>query len=354
MPKIFISYRRGDSQAIAGRIRDRLANKYGEGSVFMDVDSISDGSIFFDEIKGALQGGGILLAIIGPDWQGPAGAASRIATDADPVRIEIETALQRGIHVIPVLVNGAGMPKAADLPPSLQSLLSHNAAEVDAGRDFHQHMERLIRSIDRAFLETAPWWSRYSAPGLKYAALALLILLVLRFAYDEYELRSGDRLRIDEFFSCGARVLYPGVAFNQVARTEGDEKVHVLAHVNGEAVIRLYSGAVRDGDTISSVIDQFGHGAMVSYRVVRPEEFGILTGWRASPAARDAQEEFYLRLQMTTDKRSYILYEMIHPPKDQSNHPYWNLNEIISRSLFPKAALPESPRPCDFRRKLAG
>ncbi len=40
MPKIFISYRRSDSAAHAGRIYDRLEGRFGQGQVFMDVDAI--------------------------------------------------------------------------------------------------------------------------------------------------------------------------------------------------------------------------------------------------------------------------------------------------------------------------
>ena len=65
------------------------------------------------------------------------------------MRIEIETTLKRGIPVVPVLVNGATMPEPDDLPDAIRDLSFHNAAEVDSGRDFHQHMDRLIQSLDR-------------------------------------------------------------------------------------------------------------------------------------------------------------------------------------------------------------
>jgi rhodanese-related sulfurtransferase len=76
------------------------------------------------------------------------GGPIRINDEADPVQIEVETALERGIPTIPVLVSGASMPTPDELPDSLKRFSFHNAAEIDAGRDFHQHMERLIRSID--------------------------------------------------------------------------------------------------------------------------------------------------------------------------------------------------------------
>ena len=157
MPKIIISYRRADSGVITGRIRDRLAQHYGEDSVFMDIDNIPFGIDFRKNIAEALAKNELLLAVIGPDWLGatPSGP-SRVHDEMDPVRIEVETALQRGIPTIPVLVGGASMPKPEELPESLKSLSFHNAAEVDSGRDFHAHMDRLLRSMD-SVLKGSPW-----------------------------------------------------------------------------------------------------------------------------------------------------------------------------------------------------
>ena len=76
----------------------------------------------------------------------------RIKEENDPIRIEVETALDRGIAVIPVLVNGALMPKPSELPSTLANFAFRNAAEVDSGRDFHPHLDRLIRSIDQILL----------------------------------------------------------------------------------------------------------------------------------------------------------------------------------------------------------
>src|SRR5262249_3824547 len=149
MPHIIISYRRADSDAMAGRIRDRLANHFGDGSIFMDVDSIPFGIDFRDHIKKALAQNDILIAIIGPRWLGPGkGGTFRIMDETDPVRIEVESALKYGSVVIPVLVADAEMPQPSELPDSLKDFSYRNAAEVDAGRDFHQHMERLIRSME--------------------------------------------------------------------------------------------------------------------------------------------------------------------------------------------------------------
>ena len=149
MSKIIVSYRRSDSAAITGRIFDRLIDRYGEESVFMDIDRIPFGTDFRLHIQDALRDADLLLAVVGPTWLGKtADGRSRIQDEADPVRVEIEAALRQGLAVIPVLVDNAPMPGAADLPESIRDFAYINAAPIDVGRDFRQHMERLTRSID--------------------------------------------------------------------------------------------------------------------------------------------------------------------------------------------------------------
>lgn len=149
MPKIVISYRRSDTQAIAGRIYDRLVTHYGDESVFMDIDKIPIGTDFRQYIRDELRTADLFLAVIGPRWLGPRDDGRlRINDRADPVRVEIETALENGMPVIPVLVDGASMPPEEVLPDALKDFAFINAAMVDIGRDYRQHMERLIRGLD--------------------------------------------------------------------------------------------------------------------------------------------------------------------------------------------------------------
>lgn len=171
MSKIIISYRRADSAAIAGRIRDRLVGRYGDGSIFMDVENIPLGSDFRTHIREVLLQSDALIAIIGPDWLGAAAAGgSRVQNETDPVRIEIETALKGGIPLIPVLVSNAHMPDAADLPESLRNFAFLNAAEVDSGRDFHQHMDRLVQGLDSLIEKRSGQAAAAAAPSVAPAA----------------------------------------------------------------------------------------------------------------------------------------------------------------------------------------
>jgi formylglycine-generating enzyme required for sulfatase activity len=150
LPKIVISYRRADTDAIAGRIRERLANRYGKDAVFMDIDDIPYGKDFRVYIREAVVQCDVLLAIIGQSWLGPGeGGNRRIDDETDFVRLEVETAMNNGVPIIPVLVGSARMPQSVQLPESLKDFPFLTAATVDTSRDFDPHMERLIRGIDR-------------------------------------------------------------------------------------------------------------------------------------------------------------------------------------------------------------
>lgn len=150
MPKIAISYRRTDTEVMAGRIRDRLADRYGEDAVFMDIDDIPFGKDFRVHISEAIVQSDVLLVIVGQRWLGAGrGGIRRIDDETDFVRLEVETAISNSVPIIPVLVGPARMPQSAQLPESLKNFVFLNAALVDTGRDFRQHMERLIRSIDQ-------------------------------------------------------------------------------------------------------------------------------------------------------------------------------------------------------------
>jgi len=182
MSRIIISYRRADSAAISGRIFDRLASHYGDDAVFMDIDKIPFGTDFRDHIRKVLAGGDILLAVSGPIWLGKtADGTSRIKDEADPVRVEIESALRQKTRIIPVLVEGASMPGVADLPDALRDFAYLNAAPIDVGRDFRAHMDRLIRSIDDVLgpVRATPAQAGKRRSGARVALITLSIIALV-------------------------------------------------------------------------------------------------------------------------------------------------------------------------------
>lgn len=156
MARIALSYRRADSAAISGRIFDRLTQRYGSGSVFMDIDEIPFGIDFRDHIAKVLAQCDAVVAVIGPGWLGVGEGQRRIDEATDPVRAEVQAALDRRLPLIPVLVEGATMPGERDLPESLKPLAYLNACPIDMGRDFHAHVDRLIRALDRVVGATDP------------------------------------------------------------------------------------------------------------------------------------------------------------------------------------------------------
>lgn len=133
---IFISYRRDDTEGESGRLYDDLVRAYGDDSVFMDVAGIQPGLDFRKAIDDNVAGCGVLLAIIGPTWATIAGhdGTRRLDNPDDYVRLEIASALKRGVPVIPVLVHEAHMPALDQLPEDLKDLRYRNSAELTHAR----------------------------------------------------------------------------------------------------------------------------------------------------------------------------------------------------------------------------
>jgi TIR domain len=130
---VFISYRREDAAGHAGRLYDWLTRRFGEHGVFIDVAAIGPGERWRDRIGNVLEACWAVLVVIGPQWLTPKDGTGkpRIWDVDDVLRNEVETALRRDdVEVIPVLVEGARMPKSEDLPEELSELRERNAAEL--------------------------------------------------------------------------------------------------------------------------------------------------------------------------------------------------------------------------------
>jgi hypothetical protein len=145
---IFISYRRDDSEGEAGRLYDDLIRIFGADAVFMDVSDIHPGKDFRQAIDDSVAQCGVLLAIIGQAWTTikDESGERRLDQPNDFVRLEIASALARGIDVIPVLVHGARMPTPADLPEPLRNLAYRNCVELTHAR-WNSDVEVLSRSL---------------------------------------------------------------------------------------------------------------------------------------------------------------------------------------------------------------
>ncbi len=163
-PRVFINYRRGDSQAAAGRLYDQLLRHFGRDQLFMDVDAMEPGTDFVKTLDEQVANCSAFIAVIGPAWIKASGSdgSRRLDSPADYVRVEIESALKRDIRVIPVLVDGATMPQPSDLPLSLQPLARRHAVEV-AHHRFASDCDALAQSIERAIRGPVPLLPAHAA-----------------------------------------------------------------------------------------------------------------------------------------------------------------------------------------------
>jgi hypothetical protein len=147
--RIFISYRRDETAYPAGWLYDRLADHYGDGQVFKDVDSVELGDDFVEVITRAVGSCDVLLALIGDQWLTITDkhGGRRLDDPHDFVRLEIEAALARNVRLIPILVDGAKMPSAEELPHSLHRLVRRQALELSPVR-FDSDTSRLLKVLD--------------------------------------------------------------------------------------------------------------------------------------------------------------------------------------------------------------
>jgi hypothetical protein len=148
MTKVFLCYRREDSGGYAGRIQDKLAQALGSDVLFMDVDAIPLGANFVRVLHDEVAKCEVLLAVIGRNWLDARDEHGnrRLENPNDFVRVEIGAALKRNIPVVPILVDGARIPDARQLPKELEELSLRNGIEVRLA-SFHNDVSRLIHGL---------------------------------------------------------------------------------------------------------------------------------------------------------------------------------------------------------------
>jgi predicted ATPase len=144
--RFFISYRRDDAGQQAARVAERVRARFGPDAVFLDVEAIAAGEDFVEAIERAIWEADVVLVLIGPAWLDAVDAEGgrRLDDPRDYVRLEIEAASHRGVGTVPVLVGGALMPAAEELPDPLAPLARLNAVMLGD--------ERLDQDLD-SFLE---------------------------------------------------------------------------------------------------------------------------------------------------------------------------------------------------------
>lgn len=193
MASIFISYRREDTGGHAGRLCDRLTDRFGSDRVFMDIQDIHPGQNFATSIEDTIATCDCVVAVIGPRWLET--VQKRAQSRDDFVRHEIGIALKSHVTLIPVLMGGARMPAAGDLPPELAELSLLNAIEIRDER-FDQDMGEL-----ETFLASQLGVGDHPAAGtrarrLRRLRIAIPLLVVAAIA-GYFLLRPGARVAGD-------------------------------------------------------------------------------------------------------------------------------------------------------------
>jgi hypothetical protein len=151
---IFINYRREDTGPYARLMQVRFGQCFPDAPVFIDLDSIEAGVDFAEAIESAVRSCAVLIVLIGRQWLAITDdeGGRRLDNPDDYVRFEIRTALEHGVRIIPVLVDGAKALQERQLPNALHRLARLYSLEMSYGR-FAEDEARLM-SVIRKVLES--------------------------------------------------------------------------------------------------------------------------------------------------------------------------------------------------------
>ena len=184
-PRLFVSYRRADSEDSAGRLFEALKSRFGE-RVFLDTSSIPYGEDFRRVIRKRIAASDVVLVVIGNQWLTAADERGpRLQQPDDPVRFEIETALARdGARIVPVRIDGAESPPESALPASIRALAALNMAELRNRTfdvDFNALVDQLHGRMPGDVVRELDGWDRVKAAAAAWPiatfAVALAALL---------------------------------------------------------------------------------------------------------------------------------------------------------------------------------
>ncbi len=232
---IFISYRRRDSPGHAGRLYSDLMRHFGAERVFMDVSGIKGGEVFGSVIVERLASCRVLVAVIGPHWLSLTQSKSRTEPQSDWVLREIATALDKGVRVIPVLVDDAPVLDAAELPQALQPLAARQAEKI-ADDDWVSDVARLIKIIEQEVPRKRLVWRMIAVAAALVATLAVSYLLT--------------KVRLPVTLGAGSTVHLPTAALGQ------DEIIIKSPQVNTRNGLKLFSHEARPLEAIDVTLDK--------------------------------------------------------------------------------------------------
>ncbi|MCB1905833.1 MAG: SUMF1/EgtB/PvdO family nonheme iron enzyme [Rhodocyclaceae bacterium] len=147
-PRIFVSYRRQDSEHATGRLVDHLQQAFPDHQVFQDTRDIALGADWVEVLETELASCAAVVVVIGRGWLSASDedGRPRLDDEDDPVRVEVETALRRRLPIFPLLLDGTTMPRRAALPAALAPLVRRNAYPLTTGH-WHEDVAKLVRHL---------------------------------------------------------------------------------------------------------------------------------------------------------------------------------------------------------------
>lgn len=162
--KIFINYRRGESLKDAQHLATLLANRFGEKHIFLDVRGIDGGEHWLHTLEKQVAASEVMVALIGKGWIDVKDEEGnrRLDNPNDFVRFEIAQALQRDIPVLPVLLDGAQVPRIAQLPQDMMALSLFQAMPLrteSVVQDAEAIARRLKIMLDKRRPRGVPTWA---------------------------------------------------------------------------------------------------------------------------------------------------------------------------------------------------
>ena len=304
---IFISYRRDDAASDAGRLADHLKRRFGTDRVFLDIDTIEPGTDFVQVLHRALEETRVVLVVIGPRWVSARTAEGdrRLEQAADFVRLEVEAALKREVPVVPVLVQGAAVPSAAELPPSLAALATRQGVRLDYD-EFHDDAERLCDRLAK-MLDGGTG----GQPWIRRRWLVAVAGVLVAVALAGYLWRSGDgrtgadtppvedqrvaaliaessqqrrRLQSIEALATLARARTLAPASDAVRRAQEDTAMEWIRNVRVEAGTSTFGEAIKPA---LAIVDE----ALARATGVRRADLLAHSGWATFLMRRDGNRQ---------------------------------------------------------------
>jgi hypothetical protein len=295
MASVFISYRREDAAGHAGRLCDRLTARFGQARVFMDLQDIAPGQDFAQSIDDTIASCECVVVVIGPRWLEM--LQKRALGAEDFVQHEIAAALRRAVTIIPVLVGGAQMPLAAQLPAEMAVLSQRNALEVRDDR-FDEDAARLADAVSAHLpVNAGGRLLRSSRARVVAAALGLTILIGGVVAWRTLSPAAADTAAIPEagldafdgdWIAEMRKEGQPPFRIRLTFVTAGDTISGMVRYPTGEGpildprlaggVLTFHTAHVPQFESAPAVIRFQATPGSSEIRLIATDDFGISTG----------------------------------------------------------------------------